>query len=242
MIAAMRHILCVFLLCLLSSCASKSAFNTGTAEGDYNHAKYLLDEGLYAKANIVLKQYVTDYPYSKLAVKAELLRIYSTYKAKEFILTETLSESFLSQHPTYPEIPYVKYLLAMSFFKQVEDAAKDQTYTQASIQHFERLLKEHPDSPYAKKGQRSLNKLYKQLAGQEMYVGKYYFDQERYVAAANRFVFVVENYQTMAVIEEAMYYLVLSYQHLDMASHAKDVTKLLRHNYPNSKWTAKLAG
>jgi len=241
MIAHMSRFLCVFSLFLLVSCASEVVLNKGTAEGDYNHAKYLLDQGVYGKANVALRKFSTDYPYSKYVVKADLLRVYAAYKAEEYILAETLAENFLSKHPTYPDIPYIKYLLAMSYYQQIEESSQDQTYTKSTIDAFERLLKEHPDSHYAKEGLQHLNRLYTQLAEKEMHVGHYYFGQKRYVASANRFLYVVEHYQTISVIEEAMYYLTLSYNALKMPSHAHDIAQLLRHNYPNSKWVSKLS-
>ncbi len=171
----------------------------------------------------------------------ELLRIFAAYKNQEYILSETLSAEFIRRHPRHPNVDYAKYMLAMSHYREASPSEKDPSQSLAAIESFKRLLREHPNSPYARDGARRLQKLYNTLASHEVNVGKFYFNHKRYVAAANRFQTVLEKYQTTPAIEEALYFLAASFAELGIKDEARDTALLLRHNFPKSKWSRKAA-
>ncbi|HXH71600.1 MAG TPA: outer membrane protein assembly factor BamD [Mariprofundaceae bacterium] len=232
------RILPLLILLALPSCATKPQ-HSDDAAADYAKAKHLMDIGSYSDANLFLEQFDAKHPYSRFTIQAELLRIFAAYKDGEFVLSETLSERFIDQHPRHPDVAYAKYMLAMSHYKQIGKADRDPTQTLAAVDSFKKLLKEHPDSNYAKDGAKRLQLLYNRLAAHELEVGKYYFDNGRYVASANRFQGIVENYQTTTSIEEALYYLAASYAKLGMKKDASEMAVLLRHNFPRSDWSEK---
>ncbi len=209
------------------------------AQQAYENAKRLIAKGSYADVAMSLEKFSANYPYSKYATQAELLRIFAAYKDEEFVLSETLSKKFVERHPTHANVDYAQYMLAMSYYKERSPAEKDATMNQMAIDAFKKLLKDHPDSAYAKDGQSRLQSLYNTLAKHELTVGKFYYDRDRFVAAANRFLTVVRLYQTTPSIEEALYYLAAAYARMSMDKDARQTAALLRYNYPNSSWSAK---
>jgi len=232
-------VLCLPLL--LGACASGSAVQKSAVEAEYENAKKLLAKGEYSRVNLDLETFGAKHPYSQYSIQAELLRIFAAYKNGEYILSETLSKEFIRRHPRHPNIAYAEYMLAMSHYRQVSPAENDPEQSLAAIKGFKRLLREHPNSSYSRDGARRLQRLYNRLAGHEVSVGKFYFRRGRYVAAANRFQRVLEQYQTTPAIEEALYYLAASYAKLGIKDNARDSALLLRHNYPNSEWSRKAA-
>lgn len=234
-----KLIACSLSILLLAACASKKIPLSESAKLDYEKAVHLIDTGDFDAANRFLQDFSTHHPYSSYAVQAELLRTYAAYKNHEFILSETLSKQFAERHPRHPDIDYAKYMLAMSYYRQVTAEDRDQTSTKLAIDAFKRLLKENPKSEYAVDASARLQGLYNKLSSHELTVGKYYFDRERYVAAANRFKIVLDKYQTTPAIEEALYYLAASYANLGIRNSAREIAILLRHNYPNSSWSSK---
>jgi len=227
------------ILALLSSCASDDVKYT-QAKDEYAAAKEQVNKGRYSDAAADLDKFSANFPYSSYAPKAELLRIFASYKSGEYILSETLSNSFVERHPTHPDIDYAKYMLAMSHYMQKGSADNDTTHNKLAIEGFEQLIKQHPGSQYAKDGKSRLQRLYNTIAEHELTVGKYYFDRDRYVAAANRFQKVVKEYQTTSAIEESLYYLAASYAEMGMSKDARQMAILLRHNYPKSDWSSKV--
>lgn len=231
--------LCFTLLILLAACAEKELPPAESAKIDYEKAKALLDDGDYGGANRLLESFSANHPYSKYAVQAELIRIFAAYKNGEYILSETLSKQFVERHPRHPDIAYAKYLLGMSHYKQISNEDRDQTQTRFAMDAFKRVIKEHPRTDYAKDAASRLQYLYNKLSSHELAVGKYYFDKERYVAAANRFQVILDEYQTTPAIEEALYYLAASFARLNIKSSAREMAILLRHNFPKSEWSIK---
>jgi outer membrane protein assembly factor BamD len=231
--------LCFTILFLLASCGGKDLTPSESAQADYEKGKSLIDRGDYTNANLFLENFSAEHPYSKYTIPAELLRLFAAYKGKEYILSETLAGRFADMHPRHPDVAYAKYILAMSHFKQVGDQDRDQTQTKLTIEALKRVIKEHPGSNYAKDSAARLQNLNNKLSSHELIVGKYYFDKERYVAAANRFKVVLDNYQTTPAIEEALYYLAASYAKLGIMTTAREMAILLRHNFPKSDWSDK---
>ena len=238
-LSTVKLALCALILASLAGCADKELLPSESAKLDYEKARHFIDEEDYEHANRFLEHYATKHPYSSYAVQAELLRAYAAYKNREFILSETLSKQFVERHPRHPDVDYAKYLLGLSYYKQVGSEDRDQTSTKLAISAFETVIREHPKSEYAKDSAVRLQGLYNKLSAHELTVGKYYFDKERYVAAANRFKVVLDKYQTTPAIEEALYYLAASYARLGIKNSAREIAILLRHNYPNSDWSSK---
>lgn len=233
-------VLCFTVLILLSACAEKELAPAESAKIDYEKARFMLDDGDYSGANRFLEHYSANHPYSQYAVQAELIRIFAAYKNNEYILSETLSKQFVERHPRHPDIAYARYLLGMSHYKQISNEDRDQTQTSLAIDAFKEVIKEHPRTEYAKDASSRLQYLYNKLSSHELAVGKYYFDKERYVAAANRFQVILDKYQTTPAIEEALYYMAASFAKLKIKSSAREMAILLRHNFPKSEWSSKV--
>jgi len=228
------------LILTMAGCATDKAYKD-TAQREYEHAKHLISTGDYSQATIDLENYASHHPYSKYAIRAELLRIFAAYKDGQYILSETLSSRFIDRHPRHANVDYAKYMLAMSHYRERSSAENDPTQSMAAIDAFKALLKEHPESAYVGDARRYLQKLYNTLGSHELSVGKFYFDNDRFVAAANRFQVIIEKYQTTPAIEEALYYLAASYAKLGLHDDARQSAILLQHNYPKSSWAEKAA-
>jgi len=237
----MKKIVCIAFIALLAGGCASDTTGKNKAEVDYEAAKHKLDKGDYAGANKSLEDFGAKHPYSRYTVQAELLRLFSAYKDREYVLSEVLSKEFADRHPRHPNVDYAKYMLAMSHYRESSPSENDQEQTLKAVASFKRLLKEHPDSEYAKDGASRLQHLFNRLAGHELNVGKYYFDQGQYVAAANRFQVILDKYQTTPAIEEGLYYLAASFAKLGIKDDAKQTTILLQHNYPQSEWSRKAA-
>lgn len=229
----------LIILSLLSGCASNDKALSKNAESEYSHAKDMIERGDFGMATRRLGTFDSKYPYSKLTIQAELMRIYSAYKGNEFVLSETMSNRFIDRHPTHKNVDYAKYMLAMSFYNQRTSAERDITMFKSTIDAFERLIREHPESSYIESSKNKLQSLYNTLAEHELIIGKYYFGHDRFVASANRFQELIRLYQTTPSIEEALYYLSASYAKMGLKRDARQTAMILRHNHPKSSWSSK---
>ena len=69
-----------------------------------------------------------------------------------------------------------------------------------------------------------------------MYVGRYYVDRKKWIAAINRFKFVIDNYDTTIYVEEALHRLVEIYYIIGLEDESMKYANLLGYNYQSSQW------
>ena len=69
-----------------------------------------------------------------------------------------------------------------------------------------------------------------------MYIGRYYFEKKKWVAAINRFRVVIDEYDTTIYTQEALHRLVEIYFILGLKDESKKYANLLGYNYQSSQW------
>lgn len=227
-------------LCL-ASCATDEKDLNLPAENLYNKAFDDLQATKYKTAAKEFEQLETQHPYSKWAVKAKLMGAYAYYKDESYDDAILATDRFLRYHPGNKDAAYAYYLKAMSYYDQISSVDKDQGNTRKAEETFRYLISLYPDSKYAKDARNKIKLAEDYKAGQEMDVGRYYLNSGNYLSALNRFNVVLEEYQTTAQIEEALYRQVEIYCILGMNKYAQGYYKILQMNYPEGAWTRKAA-
>ena len=101
------------------------------------------------------------------------------------------------------------------------------------------LIKNYPNTEFATDAHFKLGLINDVLASKEMYVGRYYTDKKKWIAAINRFKFVIDNYGTTIYVEEAIHRLVEIYYILGLENEANKYANLLGYNYQSSEWYEK---
>jgi len=236
-----RLLLLLMTIGLIAGCGKEELSPSDSAKADLAQAKEYVDAGNFSSANLFLEKFSNKHPYSQHISEAELLHIYAAFKNEEYILSETLATRFLSKHPNHPDISYAQYMLGMSYLHETVASQRDPAPTRLAVSAFKKLIHNYPKSTYVSEANIHLQNLRNKLAEHELYIGKYYFNHDRFVAASNRFQEVVKKYQTSPAIEEALYYLAASFASLKLHDNARDSAILLRHNYPKSEWSEKAA-
>jgi outer membrane protein assembly factor BamD len=165
-----------------------------------------------------------------------MMSAFSYYLAKKYPEAVSSARRFLTIHPGNREAPYAHYLIAMSYYQQIEDVRRDQRITQQASDAFGELIRRYPDSRYAADGRLKLDVINDHLAGKEMEIGRYYQRSGNWLAATNRFRVVVDKYQTSSHTPEALQRLVESYLALGIPREARKAAVVLGANYPNSPW------
>ena len=72
-----------------------------------------------------------------------------------------------------------------------------------------------------------------------MYVGRYYFERNKWIPAINRFKLVIEDYDTTIYAEEALHRLVEIHYIIGLSEEAKKYAQILGYNYQSSEWYEK---
>ncbi|MDH3665041.1 MAG: outer membrane protein assembly factor BamD, partial [Alphaproteobacteria bacterium] len=173
---------------------------------------------------------------SQWATRGQLMAAYAFYRAREYDQAVDASRRFIDLHPGHKDVPYAHYLVGISYYDQISDVARDQKMTELAYKAFDELIRRFPDSTYGRDAKLKAELAQDHLAGREMAIGRYYQRKGKFVAAANRFRTVVDQYQTTTHIEEALHRLTEVYLALGVRDEAVKSAAVLGHNYPTSDW------
>ena len=97
-------------------------------------------------------------------------------------------------------------------------------------------LSNYPDNEYAVDLKFKKDLILNQLAAKELYVAKYYIENQKWIAAINRLKVIVNEYDDTIFIEEALHRLVEIYYKIGLEEEAKAAASVLGYNYNSSEW------
>jgi outer membrane protein assembly factor BamD len=202
----------------------------------YNAAKRTMDAGDYEQAAKLFDEVERQHPYSEWARRAQLMSAFNYYLGKKYTDAVSSASRFVTIHPGNPDAPYAQYLIAMSYFEQMEDVTRDQSTTELAKNAFGELIRRYPDSRYANDAREKIDLLDDHLAGKQMEIGRYYQRSSNWLAAAFRFRDVVDNYHSTTHSAEALERLVECYLALGTPDQAFKAASVLGANYPDTYW------
>ena len=176
------------------------------------------------------------FPQSDYAPKAALMAAYSYYTQNYYGDAVAELERFIKIYPNHYNISYAEYLLGLCFYEQIIDEKKDLQSIDNAKAIFSNIIKKYPSTDFAIDANFKLDLINDILAAKEIYIGRYYFDKKKWIAAINRFRTVTDDYDTTIYVEESLYRLVEVYYLLGLIDESKKYAKLLGYNYQSSEW------
>jgi len=234
-------------LLTLASCTKKEAKVPVLKEKDldaqvieaYKEGKKSLEQGDVIFAAKKFQEAEMLFPQSPMAPKSALMAAYSYYKQDYYGDAIGELKRFINVYPKSKNLDYAYYLLAICYYEQIVDEKKDLNSIENAKETFQFVLQEYPNTEYALDSEFKLDLINDILASKEMYVGRYYFEKKKWIAAINRFRIVIDEYDETIHTEEALHRLVEAYYTLGLKDEAKKYAKLLGYNYQSSKWYEK---
>lgn len=174
------------------------------------------------------------YPYSEWAKRALIMQAFAYHENREYEDARVAAQRYLDYYPGDEDAAYAKFILALSYYDQIDEVGRDQGLTYQALIALRDVIEEYPDSEYAKSAMLKFDLAFDHLAGKEMEIGRYYLKGRHYTAAINRFRVVVEDFQTTTHTAEALHRLVESYLALGLTDEAQTAGAILGHNYQSS--------
>jgi outer membrane protein assembly factor BamD len=228
----------VLLVAMLAGCGggqNERPLDSYTAEEIYKKGELELETGSRPKDALVYFQEVERlYPYTEFAKRALIMQAFTHHKAKEYPEARDAAQRFLDFYPGDEDAPYALYLMALSYYDQIDDVGRDQGITFQALSGMRDVIETYPDSEYARSAILKFDLAFDQLAAKEMEVGRYYLKRRHYAAAINRFRVVVADFQTTSHTAEALHRLVECYLALGLTDEAQTAAAILGYNYQSS--------
>jgi outer membrane protein assembly factor BamD len=203
----------------------------------YNEGLYLLNNKKDPKqAAKKFEEVDRQHPYSEWARKSLIMSAYAYYEAGMYDDCVNSAKRYVTLHPGSSDAAYAQFLIGSSYFDQMPEISRDQERTEKAVQALDEVARKYPGSEYAVAAKRKIEVARDQLAGKEMYLGRYYLDRRDFTGAINRFKIVVTRFQTTRHVEEALLRLTEAYMALGIIDEAQTSAAVLGHNFPDSRW------
>ncbi|UIJ46670.1 outer membrane protein assembly factor BamD [Sphingomonas cannabina] len=202
----------------------------------YSAAKDRLDRHDYKLAAALFDEVERQHPYSIWARRAQLMGAFSYYLARDYTQAIQSAQRFLSVHPGNRDAPYAYYLIALSYYEQINDVTRDQKISQQALDALGELMRRYPNTRYAADARLKVDLVRDHLAGKEMEIGRFYEARGQWLAASMRFRAVIDQYQATTHAPEALMRLTETYLALGLHDEAQKSAAVLGANYPGTDW------
>jgi outer membrane protein assembly factor BamD len=206
----------------------------------YDSARDYLMHGKPEEALPLYAEVSARFPFSKYAPQSELETIAAHYRNHDYDQAVDAADHFIKQHPRYPHVDYAYYMRGLSnyahnnngFFGSPPDR-RNVNYLKQAFNDFSKLVRNFPDSDYAKDAQLHMIDIRNRLAAFELRIAEYYYRRRAYVAASKRAADIIKHYQGSDKIPRALEIMEESYAQLELPDLAADTRSVLQVSYPD---------
>ncbi|MHB8150085.1 MAG: outer membrane protein assembly factor BamD [Desulfobulbia bacterium] len=163
---------------------------------DFNRGKY----------SAALKRFVEikdRFPFSEVALLAELKAADSNYYMDKFNEAKILYEEFEANHPTNEAVPYVLFQIGMCYYSQIGTNDRDPGNAQNAVQAFGRLNRAYPQSPYFVEASARIRAARDFLAQHEFSVATFYLRIDEDKQAQGRLEYLLATYPEASITPQA---------------------------------------
>lgn len=237
------------LTALVAACASSGRPTTGgffnqrevplenfTAQQIFERGEFELEQNDLSEAAFYFSEIERLYPYSDWARRALIMQAFAYHRDRDYPNSRSSAQRFIDFYPDDEDAAYAQYLLALSYYDQIDEVGRDQGLTFQALQSLREVIERYPDSEYAKSAILKFDLAFDHLAAKEMEVGRFYLRRDNFAAAINRFRVVVEDFQTTTHTPEALHRLVEAYLSLGLIEEAQTAGAILGYNYQSTEW------
>ena len=261
-------ILIIVSFSLLFGCGKKEndpEIEDFTAQQIFESASGNIEDNRFRLAARKFEEIERLYPYSDYARQGTLQAAYAYNLAREYDLSRDAAERFLSFYPGDQDAGYAQYLVAMSYYHQLDLKGRDRAIAKSTLDALFEVVQDYGDSRYAQAANFQIDIVVDRLAIKEMEVGRYYLSNQHYGAAIKRFSKVVDNTflddfqiideeedislaaepqpkfsdlytKATSHVPEALHRLVEAYISIGLISEAEEAAAILAYNFNDSDW------
>ena len=200
----------------------------------FQRAEAQLADGDAEDAAMLFAEVERLYPYSEWAKRALIMQAFAYHQDRDYENARAAAQRYIDFYPVDEDAAYAQYLLALSYYDQIDQVGRDQGLTFQALQSLRTVIERYPDTEYARSSILKFDLAFDHLAAKEMEIGRYYLKRGHYAAAINRFRAVVEEFQTTTQTPEALLRLVEAYLSLGLEAEAQTAGAILGYNFQSS--------
>ncbi|WP_109563767.1 outer membrane protein assembly factor BamD [Jannaschia seohaensis] len=200
----------------------------------FQQAERELDRGDPDDAAQLFAEIERLYPFSEWARRGLIMQAFAYHADRDYENARAAAQRFIDFYPADEDAAYAQYLLALTYYDQIDQVGRDQGLTFQALSALRTVIERYPESEYARSSILKFDLAFDHLASKEMEIGRYYLKRGHYPAAINRFRAVVEEFQTTTHTPEALMRLVEAYLALGLTDEAQTAGAILGYNFQSS--------
>lgn len=226
------------LIILISGCATKE--EKTSAEILYLSAYKLLKNKDYLESAKEFEKIDDEFPFSKWALKGQVMAGYAYFKEKEFDKVINITEDFVRLNPVSKYVPYMLYLRGLCYYLQIPAIDRSQDNSKSVSAIFRELVVKYPNDPHALDAKEKLEFVDEHIAGAILEQARQQIKQKNFVGAINNLQLVINRYRYTKQLAESYFRLAEIYWFLGDKVEFKKIFLIIQRDHQNSYWFEKL--
>ena len=195
----------------------------------------------YVRGIEKLQSIIDNYPYSDIAVLAELKIADAYFDDHRYDEALSYYRDFADLHPKHEKVSYTILRSALCRERKMHSANRDQTATREALLHLDRLLAKYPHSPEAREAEIMWRNLRTHLAENVAEIAEFYLKREEYESAAERYRSLLNEYPGLGLDALALYNLGVCYLEMRRGEEAERIFQSIVQNYRDSEFAGAAA-
>jgi outer membrane protein assembly factor BamD len=183
----------------------------------FDKAIHDVEHSRYEIARLTLQTLINTYDTSEYLAKAKLAIADSWYReggAHGLAQAEAEYKDFILFYPQMEESAEAQEKVCDIHYRQMEKPDRDTNHALHAQEECQQLLKQFPNSKFAKEAEQKLRNVQEVLAEAEYRVGEFYHARGSFPAAANRLQAVSDQYPLFSQADEALWDLADAYHRM----------------------------
>ncbi len=215
----------------------------GTARFRYEQGMEAFEGGNYLEAVQQFTVVKNRFAYSQYAALSELRIADSYYEQAKYIESIDAYRTFVQRRPNHGEVPYALFRVAESYFQQRPSDfflfppphEKDLGTTKDALRAYQAYLGRFPSDERVEKAREKVLDCRRTLADYELFVARFYLQQERPVSARGRLEVIFSDFEDVTDRwTDGTRLLIDVYRDLDEEPKARQVAIALIEKQPAS--------
>jgi outer membrane protein assembly factor BamD len=211
-----------------------------TPEEVFKKGEKFLKKKRYEDAIEHFEAVKNNFPLSPLAAEAELQAAEAYFNWKQYDQSAETYNLFQRLHPLHAKTDYAMMRQGEALYKDSPKTIdRDLTSCRQSVTVLNNFFRRYPLSQYTDKAREIVWECRRRIAGQEYYVGRFYYRTRKMQASIGRLEGVLRDHSGFGYDEKAAWYLGLAYYREKEFNESKRVFEQLINHFPQSPYREK---
>jgi outer membrane protein assembly factor BamD len=145
----------IFMLGLMAGCNSfdsraVNALEAFTARQIFDRGEFELERNQAEDAAFYFGEIERLYPYSEWAKRALIMQAFAYHRDTDYPNSRAAAQRYIDFYPADEDAAYAQYLLALSYYDQIDEIGRDQGLTFQALQALRVVIERYPETEYAR--------------------------------------------------------------------------------------------